>query len=186
MPPTAETTPPAVEPRSPAKLLAQACAAGIEDLCAKVLDGERLGADEGVRLYECGDLLAVGAIANAVRERKNGNLAYFNRNLRIDYTNICNKQCLFCAFDRLPGETGGYVLTEQDIERRLRQYDSVRITEVHMVGGINPKLPFSYYTDLLRWVKRVLPEVHIKAFTMVEIAQMIRISKLGPRGRSRR
>lgn len=156
--------------------------AGLADIHDKVLAGERLSAGDGLRLYDTPDLLAVGALANIVRERKNGNYAYFNRNLRIDYTNVCNKQCLFCAFDRLPGEPGGYVLTREDVQGRLRQYDDVRVTEVHMIGGIHPRLPFSYYTDLLGWVREVRPDVHIKAFTMVEIAQMVKISGLGPEG----
>ncbi|MCX7717344.1 MAG: aminofutalosine synthase MqnE [Candidatus Sumerlaeaceae bacterium] len=153
---------------------------GLGQIYDKVCSGVRLSAEDGVRLYACHDQNALGALANLVREQKNGNDAYFNRNLRIDYTNICNKQCTFCAFDRLPGEAGGYVLTPEDIEARVRQWDHVRLTEVHMVGGINPRLPFGYYLDILRAIKRVRPNIHVKAFTMVEIAQMIRISKLGP------
>lgn len=156
--------------------------AGLSDIHEKVMAGERLGFDEGVRLYESRDLLAVGALANIVRERKNGNVAYFNRNLHINYTNICNKMCLFCAFDRLPGEEGGYTMYESEIEGRFKQWEGVKISEVHMVAGINPKLPFSYYTDLLRTVKRIRPDIHIKAFTMVEIVQMVKLSKLGTEG----
>ena len=133
--------------------------AGLGDIHDKVMAGERLTEEDGLRLYDSPDLLAVGSLANIVRERRNGNFAYFNRNLRIDYTNVCNKQCLFCAFDRLPGEPGGYVLTREDVQGRLRQYDDVRITEVHMIGGIHPRLPFSYYTDLLGWVREVRPEI---------------------------
>ncbi len=156
--------------------------AGLADIYDKVQAGERLSGADGLRLYETPDLQAVGAMANIVRERKNGNFAYFNRNLRIDYTNVCNKQCLFCAFDRLPGEPGGYVLQREDIHARLHQYDDVHVTEVHIIGGIHPRLPFSYYIDLLGWVREVRPDIHIKAFTMVEIAQMIKISGLGPEG----
>ena len=156
--------------------------AGLADIYDKVQAGERLSSADGLRLYENPDLQAVGALANVVRERKNGNFAYFNRNLRIDYTNVCNKQCLFCAFDRLPGEPGGYVLQRDDIHARLRQYDDVHVTEVHIIGGIHPRLPFSYYIDLLGWVREARPDIHIKAFTMVEIAQMIKISGLGPEG----
>lgn len=154
---------------------------GLSDIGEKIRNGHRLNSGDGVQLYRCADLPALGALANIVREQKNGNRAFFNRNLRIDYTNICNKMCLFCAFDRLPGEAGGYVLHRVDIEAKLRVHEKAEITEVHMVGGINPRLPFSYYTDLLRWVKEARPDVHIKAFTMVEIAQMIRISGLEPR-----
>ncbi len=166
--------------REPASFLeARARRAGIHDILEKVLGGRRLSPEDGIRLYEVSDLQTVGGMANLVRERINGDNTYFNRNLRIDYTNVCNKQCLFCAFDRLPGEPGGYTLTREDIRRRFDQHRDARITEVHMVGGINPRLPFAYYTDLLSWVKEIRPDIHVKAFTMVEIAQMIRISKLG-------
>src|SRR5689334_261866 len=94
--------------------------AGLSSTCDKVLSGERLNFDDGVRLYESRDLLAVGQPANIVRERKNGNLAYFNRNLHINYTNICNKMCTFCAFDRLPGEEGGYTMYEDEIAARFK------------------------------------------------------------------
>jgi aminodeoxyfutalosine synthase len=173
---------PASQPTLPAFLEARLRRLGMGAICDKILDGRRLSEDDGLRLYACRDQNALGALANVVRERKNGNVAYFNRNLRIDYTNICNKQCKFCAFDRLPGEAGGYVLSPEEIEARVRQWDHVRLTEVHMVGGVNPRLPFGYYLDILRAIKRVRPEIHVKAFTMVEIAQMIRISKLGPEG----
>lgn len=167
---------------SQVSLQARYTRAGLADIFDKVQAGERLSGADGLRLYETPDLQAVGALANIVRERKSGNFAYFNRNLRIDYTNVCNKQCLFCAFDRLPGEPGGYVLQREDIHARLHQYDDVHVTEVHIIGGIHPRLPFSYYIDLLGWVREVRPDIHIKAFTMVEIAQMIKISGLGPEG----
>lgn len=151
---------------------------GLGDILDKVMQSQRLSLEEGIRLYENPNLNAVGALANIVRERKNGNRAYFNRNLHINYTNICNKMCSFCAFDRLPGEEGGYTMYESDIEGRFKQWEGVKISEVHMVAGINPKLPFQYYLDLLRSVKRMRPDIHIKAFTMVELQQMIKLSKL--------
>lgn len=152
--------------------------AGLDRIYEKVLEGERLGYEDGMALYESRELNLVGALANIVRERKNGHIAYFNRNLHINYTNICNKQCLFCAFDRLPGEEGGYVMYEADIQERFDRWKGIPISEVHMVAGIHPRLPFEYYTDLLRTVKRIRPDIHIKAFTMIELAQMSRISKL--------
>jgi aminodeoxyfutalosine synthase len=131
-----------------------------------------------MRLFREPNLNLVGALANIVRERKNGNVAYFNRNLHINYTNICNKMCLFCAFDRLPGEEGGYTMHEPEIRERFKRWENAKITEVHMVAGINPKLPFSYYTDLLRTVKRIRPDIHIKAFTMIELAQIAKLAKM--------
>jgi aminodeoxyfutalosine synthase len=149
---------------------------GLSSIYDKVLAGDRLSFEDGVTLYKSHDLISIGAMANLVRERKNGNVAYFNRNLHINYTNICNKLCLFCAFDRLPGEEGGYTMYENDIRERFERWEGVRISEVHMVAGINPKLPFSYYTDLLKTVKAIRPDIHIKAFTMIELAQMVKLS----------
>lgn len=152
--------------------------AGLAGIYDKVLAGDRLSHEDGLKLYEARELNLVGALANIVRERKNGDLTYFNRNLHINYTNICNKQCLFCAFDRLPGEEGGYVMYEAEIEERFARFEGHEIHEVHMVAGIHPRLPFEYYTNLLRHVKRIRPEIHIKAFTMIELAQMQRLSKM--------
>jgi aminodeoxyfutalosine synthase len=173
---------PAAAPALPSFMESQLSRAGLESIYEKVIAGQRLSFEDGVKLYETRDLLSVGALANIVRERKNGNVAYFNRNLHINYTNICNKLCLFCAFDRLPGQEGGYTMYEKDIEERFAQWQGVDISEVHMVAGINPKLPFSYYTDLLRTVKRIRPDIHIKAFTMIELAQMVKLSGLGVEG----
>lgn len=152
--------------------------AGLASIYDKVLSDERLSHEDGLKLYEARELNLVGALANIVRERKNGDLTYFNRNLHINYTNICNKQCLFCAFDRLPGEEGGYVMYDAEIEERFARFEGHEIHEVHMVAGIHPRLPFEYYTNLLRHVKRIRPEIHIKAFTMIELAQMQRLSKM--------
>lgn len=166
----------------PSFMESQLSRAGLSSIYNKVAVGKRLSFEDGVKLYETRDLLSVGALANIVRERKNGNVAYFNRNLHINYTNICNKLCLFCAFDRLPGQEGGYTMYEKEIEDRFAQWQGIDISEVHMVAGINPKLPFSYYTDLLRTVKRIRPHIHIKAFTMIELAQMLKLSGLGVEG----
>lgn len=152
--------------------------AGLASIYDKVLAGERLSREDGLALYAARELNLVGAMANIVRERKNGNVAYFNRNLHINYTNICNKQCLFCAFDRLPGEEGGYVMYEKEIEERFARFEGHEIHEVHMVAGIHPRLPFEYYLNLLRHVKKIRPKIHIKAFTMIELAQMQRLSKM--------
>jgi aminodeoxyfutalosine synthase len=152
--------------------------AGFADVMEAVYAGERLSPEQGVRLYESRDFHAVGALANFVRERHNGNLAWFNRNLHMNYTNICNKQCLFCAFDRLPGEEGGYVVDREEAIRRFTKFAEFNPTEVHMVGGVNPRLPFDYYLTLLRDVKEIRPDIHIKAFTMVEMAQLFKISKM--------
>jgi len=151
-------------------------ASGLDSIYEKVMKGERLSFDDGVRLFETPDLLSVGRLANIIRERKNGDFAYYNRNQHINYTNICNKGCRFCAFQRLPNAADAYWLSLEDVEEKLRKFRDIPITEVHMVAGINPKIPYSYYLDLLRTVKSVRPEVHIKAFTMIEVEEIVRVS----------
>ena len=147
-------------------------AAGLGPIAGKVLAGERLSAADGLLLYRHADLLAVGALANHVRERLHGNVAYYIVNQHINHTNICVAGCKFCAFYRTRRDRDAYVLSPQDVERRMLERIDEPIREIHMVGGVNPDLPFSYYTDVIRAMKRVRPEVHVKAFTMVEIAAM--------------
>jgi aminodeoxyfutalosine synthase len=154
----------------------QAAAAGIGDIAERVFAGERLSQEDGVRLYGA-DLHAVGALANWVRERKHGDLTYFNVNQHINYTNVCNKLCRFCAFQRLPGQEGAYVMKPEEVAEKIRAQLDEPVTEVHMVAGIYPKLPYEYYLDILRAVKEVRPAIHIKAFTMIELMQIARRAK---------
>lgn len=154
----------------------QAAAAGIGDIAERVFAGERLSRADGVRLYGA-DLHAVGALANWVRERKHGDLTYFNVNQHINYTNVCNKLCRFCAFQRLPGQEGAYVMKPEEVAEKIRAQLDEPVTEVHMVAGIYPKLPYEYYLDILRAVKEVRPGIHIKAFTMIELMQIARRAK---------
>jgi aminodeoxyfutalosine synthase len=148
--------------------------AGLTDIYEKVMEGKRLTYDEGLRLYENPNLNAVGWLANIVRERKNANLTYYVRNQHINYTNVCNKGCKFCSFYAQKGGPDPYTMSIEEVKNRLRMHLDIPLTEVHMVAGINPKLPYSYYLDLLRAVKEVRPGVHIKAFTCVEIAEVWR------------
>jgi aminodeoxyfutalosine synthase len=144
------------------------------DIYEKVIAGERLTYNDGVRLIQHPDLTAVGYLANIVRERLHGQKAYYVRNQHINYTNICNKFCKFCSFYAKKGGPEPYELSLEEVRRRLLMHIDVPITEVHMVGGINPRLPYQYYLDLLRVVKEVRPNVHIKAFTMVELVEIQR------------
>lgn len=153
-----------------------ACRAGIGELARKVLARERLSLEDGLRLYRA-DLHAVGALANVVRERLHGDVTYFNVNQHVNYTNICNKLCRFCAFQRLPGQAGAYWMTPEEVAAKIQAQLSEPVTEVHMVAGIHPKLEYSYYLDILRAVKRVRPSIHIKAFTMVELDQIAKKAK---------
>ncbi len=151
--------------------------AGLEDIHGKVLAGQRLSADDGRRLYRHGNLPAVGYLANLVRERMHGDRVYFVRNQHLNYTNICNKSCLFCSFYALPKDPEGYVLSPDDIRARMETYADIPISEIHMVGGVNPKLPYAYYLDIVRAIKDVRPGVSLKAFTMIELEQIRRIAK---------
>ena len=151
--------------------------AGLADICEKVRVGQRLTSDDGLRLYACDDLPLLGYMANIVRERINGDTTYYVRNQHINYTNICNKLCKFCSFYVKPKDERGYVLEPEQVAQRVREYSEIPITEIHMVGGVNPKLPYEYYLDVLRAMKEARPEAHLKAFTMIEIAQIQRIAK---------
>ena len=147
------------------------------DVYEKVIAGERLSAGDGMRLYETSDLNAVGYMANFVRERLCGNVAWYVRNQHINYTNICNKLCRFCSFYVPPKDSRGYVLSPEDVQERVRQYLHIPISEIHMVAGINPKLPYSYYIDIVHAVKEVRPDVAVKAFTAIEWVQIARAAK---------
>lgn len=151
--------------------------AGLADIHDKVLAGQRLSLDDGLRLYACDELPVLGYLANIVRERKSGDTAYYVRNQHINYTNICNKLCKFCSFYVKPKDERGYVLSPEQVAARVAEYDQAPITEIHMVGGVNPKLPYQYYLDVLRAMKQARPTAHLKAFTMIEIAQIQRIAK---------
>lgn len=151
--------------------------AGLGDIHRKVLTGQRLSADDGLRLYACDELPILGYLANIVRERTSGDFAYYVRNQHINYTNVCNKLCKFCSFYVKPKDERGYVLTPEQVAARVAEYDQAPITELHVVGGVNPKLPYQYYLDVLRAMKQARPAAHLKAFTMIEIAQIQRIAK---------
>lgn len=153
-------------------------AAKLADIHEKLLAGERLNFDDGMRLYAAPQLNVVGYLANIVRERLNGNVAYWVRNQHINYTNVCNKGCLFCSFYARPkDDPRAYVMTPEQAAAKVSNYHDVPITELHVVGGVNPKLPYSYYLELLRAIKAARPEAHIKAFTMVEMDQIVRAAK---------
>jgi aminodeoxyfutalosine synthase len=146
-------------------------AAGLGDISRKLEVGERLDLADGVRLFECADLLAVGWLANRERERRHGSRTYFNYNLRLEPTNVCVASCLFCSFARLkPSDSAAYTMTLEHAWEKLRQRAHQPLTEIHIVNGLNPDLPFGYYTELLRGFKRIRPGIHLKCFTAVEIA----------------
>ena len=138
----------------------------------KVRDGEPLSLEDGVALFEHRNLLEVGALANEVRERLHGDRTYFNRNLHINATNVCEASCRFCSFARLEeGNPGAYTMSHEQAWGKLQARLDARdpITEIHIVNGLHPGLAFDYYTGLLAGLKRLQPDIHLKAFTAVEI-----------------
>jgi aminodeoxyfutalosine synthase len=146
-------------------------AAGLSTIAEKLDNGERLDVLDGVRLFESADLLSVGWLANRERERRFGARTFYNHNIRLEATNVCVASCLFCSFARLkPGDAGAYTLSLEQAWDKLRQRRDQALTEIHIVNGLHPDLPFDYYTDLLRGFKRIRPDVHLKCFTAVEIA----------------
>jgi aminodeoxyfutalosine synthase len=150
----------------------------LRPIADKVLAGEWLSADDGLELYKTRDLHGVGRLANFVRESLHGRKTFYNRNRHINYTNICALSCKFCSFYRKRGEDGAYEMpVEQVIETAKKAADS-GATEVHIVGGLHPWLKFDYYTDMLSGIRQECPQLHIKAFTAIEIIHLSRIARL--------
>ena len=146
----------------------------------KVIGGKQLTLEEGLQLYESRDVHRLAYLANLVREKKNGTKAYYNINRHINYTNYCILRCKFCTFYRnwsSSGDEHGYTLSLEEITESAKKAASAGATEVHIVGGLHPRLPFSYYTDMCQSIKEAAPQLHIKAFTAVEIIHMTRISQ---------
>jgi aminodeoxyfutalosine synthase len=152
--------------------------ARLEPVAKKVLAGERLSAEDGLALFQSNDLLAVGWLANYVREKKHGNITYFNVNRHINPTNVCVAHCKLCAFGRSPDSPGAYTFSLDQMYARAAEGVSEGATEFHIVGGLHPDLPFEFYLDLIRGLKQRFPQVHLKAFTMVEVGYYARIAKL--------
>ena len=147
-------------------------------IAEKVLAGERLSMDDGILLYRTPDLLAVGWLANHVREKRHGNITYYNVNRHINPTNVCVAHCKLCAFGRDPNAPGAYTFALEEIYARAEQGVREGATEFHIVGGLHPDLPFEYFLEMIRGLKKRCPGVHLKAFTMVEVGYFARIAKL--------
>lgn len=153
---------------------------GLGEVREKVQAGERLTLEDGMKLYECPEPLAVGALAHQVRTRMHGDKAFYVVNRHVNYTNVCINGCTFCAYQREEGQDGGFVLTKDDIITKLDQAP-LPPREVHIVGGCHPKLPLSYFEEILAAIKERLPEVVLKCFTAVEIAHFARLEDTTPR-----
>ena len=150
----------------------------LKPIAAKVLAGERLSMDDGIALYRSPDLLAVGWLANHVREKRHGNITYYNVNRHINPTNVCVAHCKLCAFGRDPDAPGAYTFALEEIYQRAEQGVREGATEFHIVGGLHPDLSFEHYLEMVRGLKQRCPTVHVKAFTMVEVHYFSRIAKL--------
>lgn len=151
----------------------------LQKITEKVMTNERISFDEGVLLYEKGELGFLGTLANYVREQKNGNNVYFNRNFHIEPTNICVFDCKFCSYSRLlKQKEGAWELSEEDILNLVRKYDGKPVTEVHIVGGVHPKMGLMYFAELIKKIKTIRPDLHVKAFTAVELEYMCRKAKV--------
>jgi aminodeoxyfutalosine synthase len=147
-------------------------------IAGKVLEGERLSIDDGILLYRSPDLLAVGWLANWVREKRHGNVTYFNVNRHINPTNVCVAHCKLCAFGRDPNAPGAYTFALEEIYQRAEQGVREGATEFHIVGGLHPDLTFDHYLEMVRGLKQRCPTIHLKAFTMVEVHFFSRIAKI--------
>src|SRR6478609_3922536 len=155
--------------------------AALAKIREKVEAGRRLSFEDGLTLEATNDLFALGEMANLVRERYNGNFGYYNVNTHINPTNVCVYKCDFCAFRADMDDPRAYTMGEDQIKERARAASDRGATELHIVGGLHHKLPFQYYVDVVRWVKEAAPEIHVKAYTGVEIEWFKKIAKLSTR-----
>lgn len=152
-----------------------------KNIAEKVWNSERISFEEGVFLYEKGDLNFLGSLANQIRNKKHGDITYFNKNFHIEPTNICVFDCKFCSYSRLLRDKGGnesWEMSEEEIYAKLRGYEGTDITEVHIVGGVHPKMGLHYFANLIKNIKKIRPDIHVKAFTAVELEYMCRKAKV--------
>ena len=151
----------------------------LKRIAEKVQLEQRITDEEGILLFEKGSLPFVGALANFIRERKHGNTTYFNRNFHIEPTNVCVFSCKFCSYSRLYAhKEEGWELSIDQMLDIVKSYDGKPITEVHIVGGVHPKMNMAYFIELMQKIKSHRPGLHVKAFTAVELDYMFRKAKL--------
>lgn len=153
----------------------------LQPIARKVAAGQSLSLDDGVALYRSRDIHTIGRLANIVRERLHGDRTYFNRNRHINYTNVCALSCKFCSFYRKRGEAGAYEMPIEQVIETARRARAAGATEVHIVGGLHPWLKFDYYLDMLRGIRAECPDLHIKAFTAIEIVHFSRVARMSIR-----
>ena len=144
----------------------------------KVLAGERLSYDDGLALYRSPDILAIGYLANVVRERKSGNVTWFNVNRHINPTNVCVAACKLCAFGRQVRDPKAYTMSLEEVWHTAGSGYTEAVSEFHIVGGLHPELSLDWYCEMIRGLKERFPQVHLKAFTMVEVGYLARRAHL--------
>ncbi len=151
----------------------------IQPIINKIINGQRISEDEGLKLYAEADISLLGLLANSIREKKNKNNTYFNKNIHIEPTNICVFDCKFCSYSRLlKKKEEGWEYTIEQMLNKIKEYKKGSITEVHIVGGVHPKMGIKYFAELIKKIKKIRPEIHIKAFTAVELEYMCRKAKI--------
>lgn len=151
----------------------------LKDIEKKVNDGVRLSEDDGRTLFATQDLWTLCELAHSVKTRLHGNKVYYNINRHFNYSNVCALSCKFCDFYRKKDEPGAYEFSIDDVRQQARNAKVAGATEIHVVGGLHPYLPFDYYTDMMQAIHDEYPQIHIKGFTAVEIVHLARISKRG-------
>ncbi len=150
----------------------------LEPIYEKVISNERLTREDGIRIFASHDLMGIGRIANLARRNRHGNKAFFVYNQHLNYTNICKNRCRFCAYAKDSSESGAYAWSMKQVKKHLMDRIDEPIDEIHIVGGLNETLDFSYFIDLLTTVKSIRPKAAVKAFTCVEIDYLSAISGL--------
>jgi len=160
-------------------LESNAISSEIKSISQRVLNGNRISMEEGLILYEQAELGLLGALANHIREKKFGSKTFFNRNFHIEPTNKCVFDCKFCSYARtFQQQEDAWELSEEQMLDMIRKYDGIPITEVHIVGGVHPKMNLYFFSDLIRKIKQIRPDLHVKAFTAVELEYMFRKAKV--------
>ena len=150
---------------------------GLQDIYDKVVASERISEEDALRLFESKDVNAIGAIADFARQRKVGNRASYIINRYVNYSNYCILSCQFCSFSRKKRDADGFQFTTEEIVQKAREALKIGITELHIVGGLHPSLPFSYYTDMLRELKKLDSRLQLKCFTAIEILHLAWLAK---------
>lgn len=164
---------------TPAVFFMEGLADPLIAIAQKVKNGERISREEGLTLFKEGSLAFLGALANFVRESRHGHTTYYNRNFHIEPTNVCVFSCKFCSYSRLYAHREeGWELSIDDMLNIVKKYDGQPVTEVHIVGGVHPKMDIHFFAELIRKIRAHRPDLHIKGFTAVELDYMFRKAKM--------